>query len=562
MSKEWHVDCNGVPMFRLLPRILLALACAIALAAGPDGNKAPSSATDATDIFSAFRLPTLADSGAGSLQSVLSTTQAGRRARMLSLTGRSAMEAWSAADKLIGTESTPACATGTTMVRFSGKKASALNLLLASEAASVEVTADSLSLDEPIEIHRNRVTLDLGHARLQIAHNEPYVLRIESATCVTVRGGEFMSSKAGILITHSAYVHVEHAELHDLSSSGIVVTSSFQVVLRGNTLHGISGAPVVLHRGTHDSLVIDNNIVDNRGPSNFTAAILITDREVDLTADPNAIFASDGYWSVSQPIEKRLHPPHDNLILRNRIAANAASGIYVDGGVRNVIASNTVEANAKEGLCLDNGSTANVVVSNSVERNGDRWGETDRVLESDHVLAAGRIEDGTSAAKLPGISIDNALYNVVFKNHVEHNQGGGVKIVRTGYFNVIGMNMIVSNNDGASPSFHFFGVELGSTVADAASNEIDFTPSRGNLVFSNLVRGGHYAGIFLGAGSDRNEVFDNTILDATNWGLESVAVMDNRTLNNLTNLPSRNIGSGMDPQLLKIGQAVVDGPGH
>ena len=47
-------------------------------------------------------------------------------------------------------------------------------------------------------------------------------------------------------------------------------------------------------------------------------------------------------------------------------------------------------------------------------------------------------------------------------------------------------------------------------------------------------------------------------MDAQNRALESVAVMANNSLNNLTNLPSRNIGSGIDPALLKIGQPVVD----
>jgi hypothetical protein len=44
------------------------------------------------------------------------------------------------------------------------------------------------------------------------------------------------------------------------------------------------------------------------------------------------------------------------------------------------------------------------------------------------------------------------------------------------------------------------------------------------------------------AGSDLNNVFDNTIMDAQNRALESVAGMANNSLNNLTNLPSRNIG--------------------
>ena len=165
----------------------------------------------------------------------------------------------------------------------------------------------------------------------------------------------------------------------------------------------------------------------------------------------------------------------------------------------------------------------------------------------------------SAAAKVPGISVDNALYNLIFANTIAHNYGGGVKMVRTAYFNLIGVNTVFSDNDGASDAYHFFGIELGSASPDHPSTELDFTPSRGNLVFSNPVRGTHYSGIFFAAGSDLNNVFDNTIMDAQSWALESVEVMSNDTLNNLTNLPSRNIGSGLDPALLTIGQPVLDG---
>ncbi len=134
---------------------------------------------------------------------------------------------------------------------------------------------------------------------------------------------------------------------------------------------------------------------------------------------------------------------------------------------------------------------------------GCRWGESDAVMAKDSITGGGRLPDGTPAAKVPGVSIDNAAYNLVFSNTIEHNFGGGVKIVRTGrYFNVIGLNTILSNNDGASSSLHFFGVEMGAAPLDAPSDELDATPSRGNIVFLQLtIRGPHYAGVFLGPGS-------------------------------------------------------------
>jgi parallel beta-helix repeat protein len=129
-------------------------------------------------------------------------------------------------------------------------------------------------------------------------------------------------------------------------------------------------------------------------------------------------------------------------------------------------------------------------------------------------------------------------------------------MVRTSYFNAIGTNTLLDNNDGASSAFHFFGIELGA--ASGSSPELDFTPSRGNIVFSNMIRGSHYSGIFFDDGSDMNNVLNNVVLDATFWALESAEQMTNTSVNNFTTLPSRNIGSGLDAALVISGQAVND----
>src|SRR5581483_3239564 len=154
--------------------------------------------------------------------------------------------------------------------------------------------------------------------------------------------------------------------------------------------------------------------------------------------------------------------------------------------------------------------------------------------------------------------LDNAMYNIIFQNTVESNYGGGIKLVRTGLFNLIGLNTLVSNAAGSSDQFHFFGIELGAAPGDLTTRELDITPSRGNVVFSNMIRGPHYAGIYFGMNSDHNEVFDNVIIGTTKWGLESVSEMFNNTINNLTVLPSRNISPGLDPNLFVSAGAVRD----
>lgn len=544
-------------MTRIL--VLLSTICVTVLrfaAVAQNLGTAPTPGLNAIDPSIAFQLPPLPDTVTGGLASALSSTQVGIRASMLSLNGASPLDAWSKASNVLAPQPPAPCSAA--QMPFSGPTASQLNALLKGGCLSVVVTAPTLTIDEPIEVQRGGIVLDLGKSVLSASAGLPYMLRIDSTSNVWIKGGEFASGTAGILVNSSAQVRIEGVTLHSLTSDGIVITDSSNVVVTGNRIRAVAGAGIVLHHQTSLCTVQYNEIFGNVGPSNFTAGILLTDRDVDLASNPSAIFGPDGYWAIAEPITSRLHPPHDNVVMSNRTIQNASSGIYVDGGIRNTIASNTISGNAKEGLCLDYGATANVVTGNVVSQNGDRWGEPDWVLAADSISAGGRLPDGTAAEKVPGISLDNAMYNIVFGNTVQHNFGGGVKMVRTGYFNLIGLNMMLSNNDGASASFHFFGIEMGAAPGDSSSQDIDYTPSRGNIVFSNSIRGNHYSGIFFDAGSDVNNAVENTILDAQDWALESVAVMANNTVNNLTTLPSRNIGSGIDPSLLTTGQPVLD----
>lgn len=504
---------------------------------------APQARLGAINTYTAFKLPPLKEDV---LRPQIATLGVVERAQALGIEASTATDAWQKAEKMFAPA--PAPMAGPAAV-FAGEQASALNRLL-ERNLSVRVSSAAIEVDEPIRIARDGVSLDLGVAKLQASAAIPYVLRIERAENVILRGGEFAGGDSAILVNISRHVLILDTRIHDLSGSGIVVTHSSRVTISGNRVSAMRGAGVVLHGGTDSSLVERNEIVRNAGASNMAAGVVLSDRSVDLAMRAEALYGADGYWVADEPMVSRMNPPRNNLIALNHLAWNASSGVYADGAVANVIALNTVEGNAKEGMCLDNGSAANVITANGIFENGNRWGESDAVMEEDSILNGGRLDDGTPAEKVPGISIDNAIYNIVFSNNVAHNFGGGIKIVRTGYFNLIGVNTVLSDNDGASDRFHFFGIELGAATLDATSDELDSTPSRGNIVFSNDIRGSHYSGIFFDTGSDLNDVFDNVILDAQQWALESVEPMSNSSLNNLTVIPSRNISAGLSTAVM------------
>ena len=517
----------------------------------------PPTAVEPVDIYSTYRLPRLPESPAGPLGRYISKLPIFTRAQNLGLNSRSALRAWQSIDS-VASLSRELDFSPSGEVEFNGDKASALNRLLSqSSVKALRVTSKSISVDEPISIVRTDIRLDLSTAVIRSSSDLHYLVRIENANRVDVHGGVFSGGDSAFLINHSEHVRIFNATIRDLAGAGIVVTDSKVIVVRGNHISRLKLAGVILHRGVSGSLVEQNRIENNLGSANLAAAIVLTDREIDIASNPRAIFGPDAY-SVQQRLEIRRHPPSGNFIRANELLRNRSAGLFSDGGVRNVIASNEIAGNAKEGICLDDASTANLVTANAVRRNGARWAESELSPARETNEVESGLADGTPAAKLPGISLDNALYNVLFENDIAENYGGGIKLVRTGLFNVIGMNTLRDNAMGMSSIIHFFGIELGAAPADLSTRELAITPSRGNLIFSNIIRGHYYAGIFFGDGSDQNNVFDNVIMDATCWALESVRLLENTAMNNLTNLPSRNIGPGLDPNLFVIGRPVMD----
>jgi parallel beta-helix repeat protein len=522
---------------------------------------APALAAGARDPAVSFRLPALRDGADAPPMEQLRQLQVGRRALALGLTSRSAVAAWRSADvTLAGARARLAATSRGPLVQFSGTRSSELNALLRDPAVhAVRVASPRLTVDETITIARRGLWLDLGTSEVRAEPGrQRFILRIEGAHGATVSGGDFRGGDWAVLVHGARAVTLRDGRFSGMARGGVVFSDAPEALLARASLSSIHGAALLVHGLSERAVALDDEIVGNIGSSNWHAGIVVSDRDARIAENPASLLRADGYGVREQRIDSRLRGPRDVVLAFNRVAHNGAAGIYADGAIGAVMVGNVVEGNAKEGICLDNGSTASVVANNLVRLNGKRWGKSDEELELDFVLSRGRLADGSAVAKTPGVSLDNALYNIVYGNQVDRNFGGGIKMVRTAFFNLVGLNVLTDNNEGASDQFHFFGIELGAARPDVPVSDLDFAPSRGNIVFANTVRGPHYAGIFYGAGSDENDAFDNTIFGATHWALEQAAPQQNRTLNNLTNLASRNVDSGLDPKLLPLAKGRYD----
>lgn len=423
---------------------------------------------------------------------------------------------------------------------FTGETASELNIFLKENVGkTVILQTEQLLLDEPIEVPGN-IALDGNHVKVFTSGSK---------------------KKWAILVDGVSNVSVMNFNLEGCSKQGIFVVNSDKVLVCGNYATGLSGKSIcIMDKCSYVNLVNNhvydngeggffvngdisncifqgNEIYDNKGTRNLMAGIVFSAMPVP---DP---------YNVKNPfpdeyLYEQLEAPHQIVVLDNSIRDNYSSGIYCDGGYQMYIISNNIEDNEKEGICLDYGSFGDYISENTILRNGERNRQSDNDLKSDFVYEAGRLEDGSAPFKLPGISIDNAAYNIVSNNSICDNSGSGVKMVRSAYRNIVVSNQISNNNRGQNEKFHGFGVEIGyASEPDEPVIGLDFTPGFENIVTRNVIQGKHFSGVFLAVESYCNDIYNNLIMDAEEFAIEIHSGFFNSQVDNICNGEIKNFAN-------------------
>lgn len=347
----------------------------------------------------------------------------------------------------------------------------------------------------------------------------------------------------GIYISDSKEIQVCGNTFRHIARKPVMVTgNSRKIMICGCVFEENGQGGIQVNGDTADVLIEGNVIEDSQGSDNWSAGIVLTSNGIPDTADGGRETCCLGIkMDRERMLYDMLSAPCRIVIRANDISHNKSSGIYCFGPYMVYMTHNQITGNDKEGICLDFGTLGGYAAYNDIMRNGGRTRQTDQDLENDFVLEMGRLNDGSSPAKLPGISIDNSAYNMIYNNRIEENYGSGVKMVRTGIRNIISTNIINDNNRGQNGRFHFFGIELGNAAADFEEASMDYKPDYENIICRNMIAGRHYAGVFLAEGVYMNDLFDNVIMDALNWSVECISREKNNTLNNLSQVPSRGI---------------------
>ncbi len=417
-------------------------------------------------------------------------------------------------------------------ISFTGSTASQLNTLIAqSTDAYITIESSTVRMDEPISM-KSGIALDAAGVTFTGSTDDRVAQAVIAEDCtnfalynLNLTAGCY---EYGIYIIRSNTFTIENCTISNALYKGLVMMGENKnFTIRNNTVSYNGNGAVFLNGNISNGIIAGNDVVDNYGTRNLTAGIVMTSMEIDDYYTAYNEFKDEHLYNL-------LDTPHDIVLYQNNVKHNNSSGIYSDGAYQIYIVGNIIYQNDKEGMCLDYGTFGAYVSNNIVKENGGRLRQSDEDLEADFVTTFGRLSDGSSPAKLPGISIDNSAYNTIVNNNVTQNYGSGVKMVRSAYRNIIMENSVSDNNKGKSDDFHFFGIEIGhESTPDEPVKGLDFTASYENIVCRNIVTGSNYAGVFLAVESYCNDVFDNTILGSEWYAIECHSNMFNSMPNNI-----------------------------
>jgi len=420
-------------------------------------------------------------------------------------------------------------------VEFKGKTGSSLeNFMKENPGKEIYVTSDVIEVSGSIVVPSNTHLYANG---AKFVGNGDILFKLEAVNNIVLDGFVLDGGyRHAVYAVESSDIVVQNATVKNLDSKALVYVGAGQnLFIENNEFIGNLEGSIHIAGFANKIRIQDNTIAESHGTRNYTAGIVL------------AGIVPPDVWQIWTATKSTLldesYAPHNVLVKNNVVRDNYANGIYSDGAFLCYYVSNQVMDNDKEGICLDCGSLGNYLTENSFLRNGRRYHQTDADLEADFVLHIGRMEDGSSKSKTPGVSLDNAAYNVIKNNLVSDNYGGGIKAVRSSVRNIIMENVLNDNNIGENDVFHFFAIELGTAIADVGDVHaiaIDYAPSFENIVARNTITGDHYSGVFISTDGYCNDVFDNIIMDCGWFAVEAISTKFNSIVNNISNVDIRN----------------------
>lgn len=268
-------------------------------------------------------------------------------------------------------------------------------------------------------------------------------------------------------------VLIENNEFSNAGWNAIVVSdkhgeeynTSTNVIIRDNVLAS-TGQDTIGIYGDNSKIIISGNTVRNSGEYGIMLSAL-----------------RDG---VQTRVDQLVDGPHDIIVADNVVSNSEYCAVYGLGAYRCYITGNTLADSKLEGICLDSGCIGCYFANNEVYGNSKEGG-------------------------LPGVSIDNGIYNIIDGNNIHDNACNGIKLVRTALGNVI-VNNICVNNSYSTGGSACAGISIEPVEVEAGNlGYLDGFGSDYNVVVNNTVSLGHDFGIMVSNDSATGKCVGNIV---------------------------------------------------
>jgi parallel beta-helix repeat protein len=330
---------------------------------------------------------------------------------------------------------------------------------------------------------------------------------------------------AALFASHTWALHLENIEVISPRAVGLLLADDvYQTKLINCRVHNAGQMGFLFVRDVKETLMksCTAEYCQHSG-------ILLTDMKLPDHIEPMDFSAQIHYTlhiiGNAAPFAYDDPSPYRTDIVDCVFSHNRKMGITTDGAGYLRVTNCVIAHNDCEGITIDNGSWGCSIQNCHIFNNGWRGLQDMGELVVDYVDGLGLMEDGSSMAKLPGISLDNAAYARVVNNHVENNWGDGIKLVRAVFESSITGNLIENNNRGLSDHFHYHGILVG--IAERQHSEQCDFGSCNNYISTNMILGEHYSGIHLMSQVTGNIVEKNKIIGATLNQIEIHALTGN-----------------------------------
>jgi hypothetical protein len=323
-----------------------------------------------------------------------------------------------------------------------------------------------------------------------VAGNDPhrkFFVHLEDCADFVVDGLALRRGRNAVFLHRCRRFRVANLDLSDLEGYGVILFDCSEFVVEGVRSRGLLCSAVTAIGDTRMGAIRRVRARGGRGFLNCDAGGVVLLHCTDRVGPEDVPERCQEARSI---LEKTKRP---RCIDMAGIDARGcrAQGIYLAGALACRVSRSVLARSNKEGICFDWGTALCELTLSVVSGNGRRASPSAEEIRADFIGRFPTLPDGSSAAKLPGVSMDNAAFNTVSRCLLVGNHGGAAKFVRACVGNRVEMNAGWSNSAGDNAHMRF------PRYADAGAFDplgefggsalCDLGPSRGNAIRRNLV---------------------------------------------------------------------------